>query len=149
MKLADSLLICESVLLENEKSQSKNSSKIKIKQLLEIESNNNICQQSTSCDYGGSSSDRQIDRQIIFIYPRYKIRQLYYYFWKEFIAYFFKERSNTLVPSLWCQTQQTLSTNMEENRKKERKVELFPYRLFNLISTGAFIRLTLSPQDGF
>ena len=41
MKLADSLLICESVLLENEKSQSKNSSKIKIKQLLEIESNNN------------------------------------------------------------------------------------------------------------
>ena len=42
MKLADSLLICESVLLENEKSESKNSSKIKIKQLLEIESNNNI-----------------------------------------------------------------------------------------------------------
>ena len=40
MKLADSLLICESVLLENEKSKSKNSSKIKIKQLLEIESNN-------------------------------------------------------------------------------------------------------------
>ena len=57
MKLADGMLICESVLLENEKSKSKNSSKIKIKQLLEIESNNNICQQSTSCDYGGSSSD--------------------------------------------------------------------------------------------
>ena len=42
MKLADSLLICESGLLENDKSESKNSSKIKIKQLLEIESSNNI-----------------------------------------------------------------------------------------------------------
>ena len=91
MKLADSLLICESVLLENKKSKSKNSSKIKIKQLLEIESNNNI----------------SVNNQLPVITEEVLVicGLLLLIFWKELIAFFFKGISNTLVPSLWCQTQ--------------------------------------------
>ena len=88
MKLADSLLICESGLLETDKSESKNSSKIKIEQLLEIESNNNI----------------SVNNQLPVITEEVLVICGLLLFLEGIDSFFFKGISNALVPSLWCQS---------------------------------------------